>query len=226
MRAIAIHAHFYQPDREDPWLGSVQPEPSALPWRDWNHRITAECYAPNASARLLGGDGRLWRIVNNYRNLSFNVGPTLHAWMGDNHPEVEARILEADRSSASPTGSGNAIAQAYHHVILPLASERDIRTQVLWGIEDFRFRFGRLPEGMWLPEMAVDLRSLETMAEAGIGFVLLAPHQCVAVRPAGGQWREASRGFRLDVTRPYRVELPSGRGQARGKPREEPAGRR
>lgn len=203
MRAIAIHAHFYQPDREDPWLGSVQPEPSASPWRDWNRRITAECYAPNASARLLGEDGRLRRIVNNYRDLSFNVGPTLHGWLAEHDPEIESRIREAD--------SGNAISQAYHHIILPLASDRDVRTQVLWGTGDFRFRFGRAPEGMWLPEMAVDLRSLDEMAKAGIGFVLLSPHQCSAVRPPGGSWRETPKGARLDVTRPYRVDLPSGR---------------
>lgn len=211
MRAIAIHAHFYQPDREDPWLGSVQPEPSASPWRDWNHRITAECYAPNASARLLGSEGRIWRIVNNYRKLSFNVGPTLHGWLASNAPALEERIREADRASASEPGSGNALAQAYHHVILPLACDRDIRTQVAWGFHDFRFRFGRSPEGMWLPEMAVDLRTLEALADIGIGFVLLAPHQCSAVRPPGGQWRDVSKGYRLDVARPYRVELPSGK---------------
>jgi hypothetical protein len=211
MRAIAIHAHFYQPDREDPWLGSVQPEPSASPWRDWNHRITAECYAPNASARLLGEDGRLRRIVSNFRNLSFNVGPTLHSWLSENHPRVEKRIREADEASYAATGSGNAIAQAYHHVILPLATDRDIRTQVLWGVQDFRFRFGRPPQGMWLPEMAVDLRSLEALADAGIRFALLAHHQCSGVRPPGGQWNETRGGARLDTTRPYRVELPSGR---------------
>jgi alpha-amylase/alpha-mannosidase (GH57 family) len=203
MRAVAIHAHFYQPDREDPWLGTVQPEPSASPWRDWNHRVTSECYAPNASARLLGEDGRLRRIVNNYRDLSFDVGPTLHGWLATQHPEVESRIRGAD--------SGNAIAQAYHHLILPLACDRDIRTQVLWGASDFQFRFGRTPFGMWLPEMAVDLRCLDEAAKAGIGFVLLSPHQCSAVRPPGGSWRETPKGARLDVTRPYRVELPSGR---------------
>ena len=198
-----IHAHFYQPAREDPWLGAVPPEPSASPWRDWNHRIAAECYAPNASARLLGEDGRIWRIVNNYRSLSFNVGPTLHAWLAAHRPEVESRIRESD--------TGNAIAQAYHHIILPLAPDRDIRTQVLWGIEDFRFRFGRDPEGMWLPEMAVDLRVLDEMAKAGIRFVLLCPHQCSAVRAVQGPWRDTPKGARLDGTRPYRVELPSGK---------------
>ena len=198
-----IHAHFYQPAREDPWLGTVPPELSASPWRDWNHRISAECYAPNASARLLGEDGKVWRIVNNYRSLSFNVGPTLHAWLALHQPEVEARIRDSDR--------GNAIAQAYHHIILPLAPDRDINTQVLWGAEDFRFRFGRPPAGMWLPEMAVDLRTLDEMAKVGIQFVLLSPHQCAAVRPPDGTWRDTPKGARLDATRPYRVELPSGR---------------
>lgn len=203
MRAVVIHAHFYQPAREDPWLGAVPPEPSASPWRDWNQRITAECYAPNASARLLGDDGRIRRIVNNYRSLSFNVGPTLHAWLAVHRPEIEARIRESDR--------GNAISQAYHHIILPLAPDRDVRTQVLWGAADFRFRFGRDAEGMWLPEMAVDLRSLDEMSRAGIRFVLLSPHQCAAVRPPGGTWRDTPKGARLDATRPYRVDLPSGR---------------
>lgn len=211
MRAIAVHAHFYQPDREDPWLGEVSPEHDAAPWRDWNHRITAECYAPNGSARLLGRDGRLSRIVNNYRHMSFNVGPTLHAWLASHYPKVESRITEADRDSTSFPGPGNAMAQAYHHVILPLAADRDIRTQVLWGLEDFRFRFGRRPAGMWLPEMAVDLRSLEALAEAGMLFAILAPHQCAATRPAGGTWKETSAASGPDVTRPYRVQLPSGR---------------
>lgn len=159
----------------------------------------------------MGGDGLISRIVNNYRKLSFNVGPTLHRWLAANHPGVEALIRDADKASLSSPGSGNAIAQAYHHVILPLASDRDLRTQVRWGISDFRYRYGRLPEGMWLPETAVNLRSLEALAEAGIRFTILCPHQCAAVRPPGGAWRDMREDSRPDTSRAYRVELPSGR---------------
>jgi len=149
--------------------------------------------------------------VNNYRKLSFNVGPTLHRWLAANHPGVEALIRDADRASLSSPGSGNAIAQAYHHMILPLAPDRDLRTQVRWGISDFLYRYGRLPEGMWLPETAVNLRSLEALAEAGIRFTILCPHQCAAVRPPGGAWRDIRGDSRPDTSRAYRVELPSGR---------------
>ena len=148
-RFLCIHGHFYQPPRENPWLEEVEEQDSAAPFHDWNGRITAECYGPNAAARLLTGFRRIGDVVNNYRSISFNFGPTLLSWMERAAPNVYRSILEADRDSMqSRGGHGNAIAQAYHHVILPLCSKRDKRTEVRWGIADFEHRFGRKPEGM------------------------------------------------------------------------------
>lgn len=211
-RYVCFHGHFYQPPRENPWLEEVELEDSAYPHHDWNERITAECYAPNAASRILDGDGRIQRIVNNYTSMSFNFGPTLLSWLERHAPEVYEKIREADRQSAAQySGHGNAVAQAYSHMILPLANPRDVRTQVLWGVEDFRHRFGRNPEGMWLPETAVDTVSLEALADAGVRFTVLAPHQAVRVRPlAGGDWVSVE-GERIDPTMPYAVHLPSGR---------------
>ena len=155
---ICIHGHFYQPPRENAWLEAVELQDSAHPYHDWNERITAECYAPNAFARMLNGDGQITEIVSNYSRISFNFGPTLLAWMKEKSPEVYAAILEADRQSRERfSGHGSALAQVYNHMILPLANPRDRYTQVLWGIRDFEARFGRSPEGMWLPETAVDI---------------------------------------------------------------------
>src|SRR5688500_13005815 len=147
---LVIHGHFYQPPRENPWTEEVATELSAAPYHDWNERITAECYRPNGWARVLDDAGRVEGIVNNYGHLSFDAGPTLLSWLERHQPAVYRRMQEADAES------GGAIAQAYNHAILPLANERDIRTQVRWGLADFAHRFGRPAEGMWLPETAVN----------------------------------------------------------------------
>lgn len=187
MSSIVIHGHFYQPPREDPFLDEVEAEPSAAPFHDWNQRIERECYRAVVAARITTADGRIARLVNTLESISFNVGPTLLEWMErEARPTYEA-ILAADAESARRLrGHGNAIAQPYHHTILPLASRRDKRTEVRWGITDFRRRFGREPEGMWLPETAVDLETLEVLAEEGIRFTVVAPHQVASV-PSGGR---------------------------------------
>ncbi|HEX6902406.1 MAG TPA: DUF3536 domain-containing protein [Thermoanaerobaculia bacterium] len=214
-RYLCIHGHFYQPPRENPWLEAVEVQDSAYPYHDWNERVTAECYAPNAASRILDGERRIERIVNNYSRISFNFGPTLLAWLERQEPEVYRSILEADAQSRERfSGHGSAIAQAYNHLILPLANRRDKQTQILWGLADFRRRFGREAEGMWLPETAVDLESLELMAEAGVRFTILEPHQARRVRPKAakgkGEWQDVGGG-RIDTTIPYEVKLPSGR---------------
>jgi alpha-amylase/alpha-mannosidase (GH57 family) len=210
-RYVCIHGHFYQPPRENPWLEAIERQDSAQPYHDWNERITAECYGPNALSRILDGD-RIVRIVNNYARISFNCGPTLLRWMETSAPEVYRGIQEADRESAAFFGGhGSAMAQPYNHVIMPLASRRDQVTQVRWGLRDFRRRFGREPEGMWLPETAVDVSTLEVLAEHGVRFTVLAPSQAARVRPRGGaEWEELD-GHSVDPTRPYEVPLPSGR---------------
>lgn len=211
---VCIHAHFYQPPRENPWLEEVEPEPSASPYHDWNERITAECYAPNGAARITDSDGRIGSIRNNYASISFNFGPTLLAWMELKAPASYAAILEADSESMERfDGHGSALAQPYNHMIMPLATARDRRTQVEWGVADFRHRFGRDPEGMWLPETAVDLDTLEDLADSGIRFTVLAPHQAARVRPRGGEWQDAGpEGPNTTVA--YRQILPSGREMA------------
>lgn len=176
---LVLHGHFYQPPREDPWTGAVPEQPSAAPFHDWNERITAECYGPNTTVGVMGADGVPF-VVNTFEHLSFNVGPTLLSWLEAHHPEVYGRILDADRRS------GRAIAQAYGHAILPLCNDRDLRTQVRWGITDFRHRFRRRPAGMWLPETAVSDAVLAVLAEEGIRFTILAPGQIEAVRPLDG----------------------------------------
>ena len=214
MKYLCIHCHFYQPPRENPWLEQIELQDSAYPYHDWNERISAECYAPNAAARILDGRQRIIRIVNNYSRISFNFGPTLLSWAAEHAPEVYRGLIEADRQSQELfSGHGSAIAQAYNHMILPLANSRDKRTQIRWGLADFVSRFGRFPEGMWLPETAVDLESLDLMAEAGVAFAILAPHQakaCRLTRPASGGWEDVT-GSKIDPTRAYRCNLPSGR---------------
>ena len=193
-----MHGHFYQPPRENPWLEEVEREEGAAPFHDWNERITAECYTPNA---------------DNLQKISFNFGPTLLSWLESHHPETYAKIREADRiSRAQRGGHGNAIAQAYNHVIMPLATRRDKVTQVCWGIEDFRHRFGRDPEGMWLPETAVDKETLAILAEAGLRFTILAQSQARRIRPLGdGRWKNVEAGG-IDPSRAYRWS--GGAGQA------------
>jgi Domain of unknown function (DUF3536)/Glycosyl hydrolase family 57 len=172
--ALVVHGHFYQPPRENPWTEAVGQEPSAAPWHDWNERITAECYRANAFARVVDAGGQVVSIVNTYEHLSFDVGPTLLSWLEAQAPAVYERILEGDRVG------GGAMAQSYFHVILPLCDERDLRTNVRWGLADFRHRFGRDAEGMWLPETAVNEAVLGVLAEEGVRFTILAPDQAAA----------------------------------------------
>ncbi|RMG17933.1 MAG: DUF3536 domain-containing protein [Deltaproteobacteria bacterium] len=210
-RFVCIHGHFYQPPRENPWLDFVEVEDSAHPFHDWNARITAECYAANARSRILDEAGRIAQLVNNYERISFNFGPTLLSWMERGAPEVYQAILEADRRALNRHGHGAALAQNYNHLIMPLANDRDRRTQVVWGIADFQYRFGRRPEGMWLAETAVDLPTLEALAEQGIRFTLLAPHQARRVRRLGTQAWQAVGPEGIDPRRPYLQRLASGR---------------
>ena len=206
MRYLCIHGHFYQPPRENPWLEAIELQDSAYPYHDWNERIMAECYAPNTATRILDPDHKILKIVNNYASMSFNFGPTLLSWIKDKAPEGYESILQGDRLSPEKfSGHGSAIAQCYNHMIMPLANKRDRYTQVYWGIEDFRHRFGRLPEGMWLPETAVDLKTLEVFAEFGIKFTILGPTQAKSVDG------EDLNGSGLDPKRPYLQKLPSGR---------------
>jgi alpha-amylase/alpha-mannosidase (GH57 family) len=211
-RYLCIHGHFYQPPRENPWLEAVEIQDSAHPYHDWNERITAECYAPNSAARLLDGDGRITDIISNYEQISFNFGPTLLLWMEHAAPAIYRSILDADHASRERRGGhGNALAQVYNHIIMPLANDRDKRTQVLWGIRDFEHRFRRYPEGMWLSETAVDPATLEVLADQGIRFTILAPRQAKRVRKIGAvEWQEVSDS-RIDPTRAYLCPLPSGR---------------
>ena len=211
-RYICIHGHFYQPPRENPWLEAVELQHSAYPYHDWNERITAECYAPNAASRILDGGGRIERIVNNYSNISFNYGPTLLSWLEDKAPDTYQAILAADQLSRKNfSGHGSAIAQVYNHMILPLANARDKETQIIWGIRDFERRFGRHPEGMWLPETAVDLETLSILARHDIRFTILSPDQARRVRGFGKRaWRDVTGG-RVDPSRPYQVVLGTGR---------------
>ena len=213
-RYICIHGHFYQPPRENPWLEVVEIQESASPWHDWNARINAECYSRNAASRILNDQGDIIKICNNYSRMSFNIGPTLLTWLEENDPLCYSAILEADKQSIKRfSGHGSAMAQVYNHVIMPLASRRDKETQVIWGISDFKKRFNRMPEGMWLAECAVDTETLEVLAENGILFTVLSPWQAQAVRPIGWgnkEWQDVT-GARIDSRCPYRCNLPSGR---------------
>jgi alpha-amylase/alpha-mannosidase (GH57 family) len=211
MNYLCIHCHFYQPPRENPWLEQIELQDSAYPYHDWNERIAAECYSPNLAARILDNAQRITRIINNYSRISFDFGPTLLSWAAEHAPETYKGILEADRQSQKLfSGHGAAMAQAYNHMILPLANSRDKKTQIRWGFEDFVNRFGRLPEGMWLPETAVDLESLDLMADAGLSFAVLAPHQAKAVRAIdSGDWQDVT-GSKIDPTRAYLLKTPNG----------------
>jgi alpha-amylase/alpha-mannosidase (GH57 family) len=210
---VCIHGHFYQPPRENPWLDEVEMEASAAPRHDWNERITQECYRANAAARLVDSDNRILTLRNNYRSLSFNFGPTLLTWLERHAPWVYNTILEADQESCQHfNGHGNAMAQVYNHLIMPLANQRDKLTQVRWGVRDFQHRFGRLPEGMWLAETAVDLETLRVLAEAGIRFTILSPFQAARWRfmTPQGSWHDAAGGT-IPTGRPYRCTLGEGR---------------
>jgi alpha-amylase/alpha-mannosidase (GH57 family) len=208
---LCIHGHFYQPPRENPWLEFIERQDSAHPFHDWNERITRECYGPNARARLLGDEGRIQRLINNYETMSFNFGPTLLAWLERAHPWIYRKILSADHAGrARYGGHGNALAQVYNHVIMPLASPRDKLTQIRWGLTDFEHRFGRPAEGMWLAETAVDKETLTLMAQEGVRFTILSPDQAKRVRPLDAndtaEWEDVAGG-RIDPSRAYRVRL-------------------
>lgn len=210
-RYVVIHAHFYQPSREDPWLFDVSYEESAYPYHDWNERITEECYRPNASIPIVDREGHVVDLVNNYSWVSFNVGPTLLRWLEEKAPDVYEAILEADRISRNRfSGHGSAMTQVYNHMIMPLASREDKYVAAYWGVKAFKEAFGRLPEGMWLPETAVDDESLDVLAELGIKFTVLAPHQAQAVKGPDGVWTDVSGG-RIDTRRPYVYKTSSGR---------------
>lgn len=209
---ICVHGHFYQPPRENPWSGVIEQQETAAPYHDWNERIASECYAPNAHTQILNNQNQAIRTVNNYAQISFNVGPTLFSWMERSAPDVYQSILEADRKSMERfSGHGTAIAQAYNHMIMPLANDRDKQTQVIWGVRDFEHRFKRKPEGMWLPETAVNIKTLEVLAAHGILFTILAPVQAQKVRRIGGHpWTDVSEGT-VDTQLPYICRLPSGK---------------
>jgi alpha-amylase/alpha-mannosidase (GH57 family) len=203
----AIHGHFYQPPRENPWLETIEKEESARPFHDWNERIAFECYRPNGFARVVDGQGKILDLVNNYSFLNFNFGPTLLTWIEKAKPLVYQKILEADRESLRRLGHGNAIAQVYDHIILPLANERDRETEVRWGIADFERRFHRQPEAMWLPETAVNYPTLQVLIQYGMRYLILSPFQALRVKPFGGKkWTDVSQG-RIDTTQPYRCFL-------------------
>ncbi len=209
MKYICIHGHFYQPPRENAWLEYIQKQESAAPFHDWNERINFECYAPNRAARLLDAEGKLIDIINNYEYISFNFGSTLLSWMEKYDALTYEFLQKADKDSAARLeGHGNAMAQVYNHMIMPLASKRDKETQIKWGIRDFEYRFGRRPEGMWLAETAVDSETLELMVDNGITFVVLAPRQFKSYVNESG---EEVKSEGVDCSKSYKVVLSTGK---------------
>jgi alpha-amylase/alpha-mannosidase (GH57 family) len=216
-RFICIHGHFYQPPRENPWLETVETQDTATPYHDWNERVCAECYATNGAARTVNNKNQIIRIVNNYSRMSFNFGPTLLSWLKENAPRTYRMILDGERRSRKFFGGhSSAVAQVYNHVIMPLANRRDKVTQIRWGIADYESHFGTMPEGMWLSETAVDSETLELLAQHGIKFTILAPHQCKRIRPLKADataidpaWT-TPLGNSVDTTRPYLVRFDSG----------------
>lgn len=207
---LTIHGHFYQPPRENPWLESIELQDSALPFHDWNERINLECYNPNSASRIVDAKNKVIDIVNNYSLMSYNFGPTLLSWMEKFAPKTYERIIKADVvSRVKFSGHGNAIAQVYNHMIMPLANRHDKETQVKWGIRDFEYRFGRMPEGMWLAETAVDDETLEVLADNGIKFTILSPYQSLKYRKMGDKdWTDAGWG-NIDPAKPYRYFIKS-----------------
>ena len=212
LKYVCIHGHYYQPPRENAWLEVIELQEAAHPYHDWNERISAECYSPNAASRILDENKVIRKIQNNYANISFNFGPTLLSWMEVNDPETYQSILDADKESIENFGGhGSAMAQVYNHIIMPLANKRDKETQVIWGIRDFEHRFKRFPKGMWLAETAVDTETLEILAGQGIEFTILAPRQAKSVRKIGGQQWKAVHENTINTKKAYRCNLPSGK---------------
>jgi hypothetical protein len=173
--ALLVHGHFYQPAREDPFTGLVPRDPSASPAHDWNDRVAQEAYAPNAA---LGNLGRI----------GWDLGPTIARWLREHRPELHEAMMRQARP-------GSVMAQAYHHAILPLASVRDRRTEIRWALRDVELRTGRRPEGLWLPETAVDQATLRIAAEEGVRWTILAPWQA---------------GPEVDARAPVRVDVGEG----------------
>ncbi len=206
---LCIHGHFYQPPRFDPWLEEVLPEASAAPYTDWNQRINRESYDPLGAARILDQDGRIDRIINCYEFINFNFGPTILHWMARHSPDTYHKVLEGDRKSIERFGRGNAMAQIYHHIIMPLTTDEDRELEIQWSIHDFQQRFGRRPEGFWLSETAVSTPDLEALARAGVRFTVLAPRQARAISDSRGNWSQVDEGT-LPKDRPYLMKLPSG----------------
>jgi len=217
-RYICIHGHFYQPPRENPWLETVETQDSAAPYHDWNERICAECYATNGAARVVNSKNQIMRIVNNYARISFNVGPTLLSWLKENAPRTYRMILDGERRSRKNfKGHSSAMAQVYNHLIMPLANRRDKITQIRWGIADYQHHYGIAPEGMWLSETAVDIETLELLAQHAIKFTVLAPHQCKRIRSLqNGDAADDQNGWTsmpdasVDTRHPYLIRFESG----------------
>lgn len=207
---LTIHGHFYQPPRENPWLEAIELQDSALPFHDWNERICKECYNPNSVSKIVDNRNRILDVVNNYEKMSFNFGPTLLSWMEIYAPLTYERIIKADIESVTEhNGHGNAIAQVYNHIIMPLANTNDKETQVKWGIRDFEYRFGRKPEGMWLAETAVDDATLKVLVDNGIKFTILSPYQALKIkRESDKDWTDVSWG-NIDPARSYRYYIKS-----------------
>ncbi len=204
---VVIHGHFYQPPLENPWLDYIEQQPSAAPHHDWNERIYAECYRPNGYSRLLDADGMITGIHNNYRTMSFNFGPTLMSWLAHHHPVTTARIIEGDTAAKKASGGhGNAVAQVYNHIIMPLASRRDQLTQLRWAKASFRATYHREPEGIWLAETAINMETVQCLIEEEFTFVILAPQQAEAIRPLDGSSSWVPTGEQpVDTRRPYRI---------------------
>jgi alpha-amylase/alpha-mannosidase (GH57 family) len=216
-KCVCIHGHFYQPPRENPWLETVETQDSAAPYHDWNERVCAECYAPNGAARIVNIKNQITHILNNYGHISFNFGPTLLSWLQENAPRTYRMILDGERRSrARYQGHSSAMAQVYNHIIMPLASTRDRITQIRWGITVHQRTFGIFPEGMWLAETAADSETLELLANEGIKFTLLAPHQCKRIRALERDGNKTDDGWvntpgdSVDTSRPYLVRFKSG----------------
>jgi len=210
--SLVVHGHFYQPPRENPWTDEVPREPGAAPFHDWNARIHAECYRANAYARIFHGVNKIKALVNNYDRLTFDFGPTLARWIERHDGHAAGRIREGDAGQGQRLGKGGGMAQVWGHPITPLLSPRDCRTQIAWGLQDFRNRFGRDSEGIWLPETAANTSTLEALIDAGIRFTILAPEQIAEVRRPGKEWLPVNSST-VETHRLYRWLHPDGSGR-------------
>ncbi len=208
-KPLIIHGHFYQPPREHPWTEKIPEQPTAKPFHNWNDRIHKECYEANTNSPYLKGDGTVLKRFNNYEYISFNFGPTLLNWMKTYHPKDFAAIIQGDKNSIKRTGHGNAIAQAYNHTILPLATKQDKECQILWGIEHFTNTFGRAPESMWLPETAINEETIDLLLESGISYVILSPWQAKSYIQEDGT-SILLNGGAIPSFEPYEIEGSKG----------------